>query len=103
MKSENKIQQECLLYFQANCKKDEKFIFIPNEGQQRFISIGLHPGCADVMLLLEGAKVVFVEMKTLTGTQSDKQKKFQNDVEALGFQYYLCRSLESFIEIFNNF
>ena len=40
--------------------------------------------------------ILFVEVKTEKGKQSALQKKFQSDVERLGFQYSVCRSLQDF-------
>jgi len=38
-----------------------------------------------------------IEMKSAKGKQSPEQKKFQKQVEAQGYEYFLCRDLESFI------
>ena len=44
----------------------------------------------------EGVVAVFSDLK---GRQSDTQKEFQKNVERLGFQYRICRSLSDFILI----
>lgn len=44
-------------------------------------------------------KVVFVEMKTPKGTQQDTQKEFQRNVQRLGHEYHICRSLEDFMQV----
>lgn len=49
------------------------------------------------LIIVQPNRVIFVEMKTETGRQSDKQKDFESMVSALGFEYYICRSLEEFI------
>jgi len=38
-------------------------------------------------------------MKTETGTQDKEQKVFQQQVEALGHIYIICRSFEQFQQI----
>lgn len=63
--------------------------------QMKFISTGLMGGVSDLIVLFPN-KCIFVECKTKIGKQSDKQKDFQQIVEALGFEYWLVRSLEDF-------
>jgi len=98
MKSESKLQQECVEWFKNTyCLKHhnpQKIIFhVANEGQQKLIPIGLLPGVSD-LIIVDVNRVIFVELKTETGIQSDKQKLFQNKVEALGHEYWLIRSLD---------
>ena len=40
--------------------------------------------------------ILFVEVKTEKGKQSASQKWFQSNIERLGFQYSVCRSLQDF-------
>lgn len=66
----------------------------------RPIAIGI-PGEADLTLFQNGGKTVFIEVKTRTGRQRSKQKRFQAAVERLGFEYIIMRSVkdaEKFIE-----
>lgn len=68
------------------------------------ISIGI-PGESDLTLFCQGGRTVFIEIKTGTGRQSKKQKKFQAAVERLGFEYIILRSVEDaerFIEDVRN-
>ena len=60
----------------------------------RLKRIGLRPGVADLVVMLPGGKVVFVEVKTKTGRQSENQKDFQEKCFDLGFAYHLVRSVE---------
>jgi hypothetical protein len=74
---------------------------VPNERNNKkemmsMIQTGLMSGVSDLILLLPN-KAVFVEVKTDVGRQSDKQKEFEQIVTALGFEYWLVRSLEDFI------
>lgn len=61
---------------------------------------GLVAGVSDLELLYLDNKnisrAVFIEMKTKNGRQSPAQKQFQAMVEKIGFEYYICRSLEQF-------
>jgi hypothetical protein len=103
--SESAIQQKCVMYYRNNyCLKihnPRHLIFsVPNDikndiERMRKVSEGLYSGASD-LIILEPGVAKFVEMKTETGTQSKDQKEFQQIVEALGFQYFLIRSLEQF-------
>ena len=57
---------------------------------------GVLAGFSDLIITAR-ENVRFVEGKTKRGYQSDLQAKFQSDVERLGFQYSICRSLDEFI------
>ena len=65
---------------------------IPNGGQRSAIEAkimkgeGVLAGFSDLIIIAKG-NVLFVEVKTKSGYQSDLQAKFQSDVERLGFQY----------------
>lgn len=65
----------------------------------KFKLTGFKKGVADVHLCFPNGKLVYIEFKTATGTQRPEQKEFQQQVEALGFKYYIVRSLEEFKEI----
>lgn len=56
---------------------------------------GVLAGFSDLVVIAK-TNVLFVEVKTKEGRQSELQKKFQADVERLGFQYSVCRSLQDF-------
>ena len=111
IQSEAKIQAESVKWFTNNfCLKhhNPKFICfsVPNEAIQKmawqqintFKAMGLKSGVSDVIVLLEG-KVLFVEFKAAKGAQTPKQKSFQEDVQTLGFEYHICRSLEDFQDL----
>lgn len=59
----------------------------------RPIAIGI-PGEADLTLFQNGGKTVFIEVKTRTGRQRTKQKRFQAAVERLGYDYVIMRSAD---------
>lgn len=105
MKTESKIQQEIVLFFNNNyCLKNHKprcaIFSVPNEGKSRREilrkkAIGLMPGVSDLIVIMEG-QVIFVEVKTPEGSQSERQKDFEQIVSNLGFKYYVIRSLDQF-------
>jgi hypothetical protein len=50
------------------------------------------------LIMIEPSRVIFIEVKTPIGKQSENQIKFQKKVELLGFEYWLVRSLDEFKE-----
>lgn len=75
---------------------------IPNGGQRSALEAkimkgeGVLAGFSDLIIIVR-ENVLFIEVKTNDGIQSDLQAKFQSDVERLGFQYSICRCLDEFI------
>ncbi|NIV12861.1 MAG: VRR-NUC domain-containing protein [Aliifodinibius sp.] len=73
---------------------------VPNEGIRspgmvvRLKSLGMLPGVSDIIVVLPG-KILFIELKLNTG-QSKHQKKFQIDIEKLGYFYAVVKSLDQF-------
>lgn len=95
---------------QTSCVRWFRFIYpqylcfaVPNGGSRNAIEAarmkqsGTLAGVSD-LIVIGNKSMLFVEMKTKTGRQSDKQKQFQQDIERLGYQYVICRSLSEFIE-----
>lgn len=74
---------------------------IPNGGHRNAIEAkimkgeGVLAGFSDLIIVALN-NILFIEVKTEKGKQSASQKKFQSDVERLGFQYSICRSLQDF-------
>lgn len=58
------------------------------------IVIGI-PGEPDLTLFTKTGETIFIEIKTPTGRQSQKQKHFQKVVESYGFRYMIMRSVEN--------
>lgn len=108
IKSEAKIQQEIVMWFRNNyCLNHHTpkcLIFsVPNERKdaREMMSMkatGLLSGVSDLIVIIPN-EVLFIEVKTDTGKQSDAQKMFENDVCALKFFYHVVRSLDDFQEI----
>ena len=97
---ESQIQRQMVQWFRLQYPR---YIIaaIPNGGQRNALeakimkSEGVLAGFSD-LIVIANKNVLFVEVKTKTGGQSELQKKFQSDVEYLGFQYSVCRSLQDF-------
>lgn len=97
---ESQIQRQMVQWFRLQYPR---YIIaaIPNGGQRNALeakimkSEGVLAGFSD-LIVIANKNVLFVEVKTTTGRQSELQKKFQSAVEYLGFQYSVCRSLQDF-------
>ena len=59
---------------------------------------GTLAGVADLVIVGNGGRVLFVEMKAGKNKQEDSQVLFQNKVEKLGHKYIICRSKEQFMK-----
>jgi hypothetical protein len=71
---------------------------VPNEATRsnsKFVGMGVLGGVSDLILVLQN-KVIFVELKTHKGIQSEKQKEFEVKILELGNQYIVIRSLDEF-------
>lgn len=99
--TESKIQQSVVEWFRYQYPK---YIIaaIPNGGYRnaREAAImrkeGVLAGFSDLIIIAEH-NVLFMEMKTDGGKQSEAQKVFQNKVCKLGHEYVVSFSLESAI------
>lgn len=110
MKAEEKIQQECFVWFwNTHCLKmhsPREIIFhVPNEGKGngRLTSVGLIRGMADLIVTFKGL-LLFIEVKTPSGRQSPAQRTVEAHVVGMHqiYQYHLVRSLEEFKNIINS-
>ena len=64
----------------------------------QLMQTGLMAGVCDLIFIIPN-KVIFIEVKTETGSQQDNQVEFQRTVTALGHDYWLVRSLSDFMEL----
>lgn len=77
---------------------------VPNGGKRskseaaRFKATGLVAGVSD-LIVIQPNRIIFIELKLPTGKQQKTQIDFENTVKALGFEYYVVRSLEEFKKI----
>ena len=113
---ENKIQSDFYRWFNANYSAYRLLLFsIPNEAiyagflpknisiriNNMLRSMGLVSGVADMFLSVArgGCHGLYLEFKTPKGTQSDKQKAFEERAKGQGYRYELVRSSEEAKEI----
>lgn len=81
---------------------------VPNEGARghsaKLIATGLYPGVSDLVVIHTISKfvdfktqtILFIEVKTSEGVQSDKQKDFQGHCKTVSVPYHVVRSLDDF-------
>ena len=61
--------------------------------QAILVGMGVTPGFADLIVLAQG-KVLFLEVKSATGSLSPAQEAFRDAVQVQGFPWALVRSIE---------
>lgn len=110
---ESKLQAECFKWCWNEHPETRRLLFhIENERANgnkidgaRRVAMGLVAGVSDLILLMP--RGVFhglcIEMKTLTGTQRERQKEWQFLVEKQGYKYCLCRSFAQFQQIITEY
>ena len=109
---EHHIQCACVNWFRYQYPEYRSLLFaVPNGGARskatagRLKAEGVVAGVADMLLLVPscGYHGLCIEMKTKTGKQSDSQKEWQKEVKKKGYKYVVCRSLDEFIEIIDEY
>lgn len=122
---EHNIQAACVRWFNLQWPQYRGLLFaVPNGGARskatagKLKAEGVVPGVADLILLvprilytrIEGSvgEAAFqcglcIEMKTEKGRQSPEQKEWQAKVEAKGYKYAVCHSLDEFMDTINNY
>jgi hypothetical protein len=99
---EEVLQAKCFTWFWNTYPTLRRSLFaVPNGGARnkgeasRMKATGTVSGVSDLVWLIPG-KVIFIEMKTEKGQQSETQIKFQQMVESLGHEYHVVRSFNEF-------
>lgn len=120
---EHNLQCACVKWFAYQHPELQGLLFaVPNGGARskatagKLKAEGVVPGVADLILLVARVEpckndigwsnmwhALCIEMKTKHGYQSPEQKDWQYKVEWFGYKYEVCRSLDEFIEIIENY
>lgn len=109
---ESRIQQACVRWFRLQYPHyAENFFSVPNGGYRNAVTgailkaEGALAGVADLFLSVPNRFYhgLYIEMKKPKGRQQESQKRFQQAVEAQGYKYMLCYSLDEFIELVNEY
>ncbi len=66
-----------------------------------FIRFG-KAGSPDFLLFLTGGQTIHLEIKTPKGRLSESQKRYQDQVEALGHQYMVVRNVNDLNKLLHN-
>lgn len=103
--SEDRLQQECYLWFHNTYPEYRGLLFhVPNGGSRnaregaKFKAMGVVPGVADLLFIFDGKLYAF-ELKTDKGSQSKSQLKWQVIAEIHGVVYEVVRDLTKFKEL----
>lgn len=112
---EGRIQAACVQWLRNTHPETRGLFFhVPNElnfsgnnaiqGAQ-LKALGLVRGVADTILLVPcgGYHALCVEFKTEKGRQSAEQIEWQKTVEREGYRYVVCRSLEEFKDLIEDY
>lgn len=62
-------------------------------------AMGLRAGVADLTLMLEGGRVLYIELKTEKGVQRKEQKEFKLLCDSTGAPYHLIRTFDEFVAL----
>lgn len=100
-KSEHRIQQECVLWFNNTYPKLRGLLCYNNNNsvggyrgkQNKFL--GVVKGRSDLVLYY-GGRAYMIELKDYKGRQKNEQKDWQSLVESNGFTYDIARNLKQF-------
>ena len=103
--SEDQLQAALFQYHWNNYPAQRGLLFHVNnkarnaiEGN-KFKAMGVIAGVSDFIYLKPGGRPMFIELKTDTGSQSPAQKEWQAKIESAGYEYIICRDLETFKNI----
>ena len=96
------LHKHCQAWLESSGIWGRYLIFhVPNERRggigtvMHFKRMGVRPGVADYLLFANG-RAAAVELKDKKGEQRKDQEKFQRQWEALGYPYFIARTLEEF-------
>jgi hypothetical protein len=109
---EHNIQCACVRWFNLQWPEYRGLLFaVPNGGARSKATAGKlkaeggEAGVSDLILLVPKLwhHALCIEMKTAKGRQSPEQKGWMEMVEAHGYKYAVCRSLDEFMTVVNGY
>lgn len=109
---EHQLQVACVRWFHLQYPMLRGcLIAVPNGGRRdavtgaRLKAEGATAGVADLILFQRRGRsgALMIEMKTPKGRQSGAQKQWQAVMEAQGYRYVVCRSIDEFIRTINGY
>lgn len=109
---EHQIQASCIQWFRLQYPQLKNILFaIPNAARRSarngayMKEEGMLAGVSDLILLKSNRfyGALCIEMKRPGEYQKPIQKEWQKAVESVGNKYVVCRSLEKFIKVVNDY
>lgn len=109
---EHRLQCACIQWFRYKHPRYRHNLFaVPNGGRRdkvtaaKMKSEGVLAGVSDLILLKSNAHygALLIEMKTRTGRQAATQQQWQQLIQADGYKYVVCRSLDDFMRQVNDY
>lgn len=100
---EHNIQVACVTWFRYQFP-NLLIYAVPNGGMRNSIVAaklkqeGALAGVADLVIVTYN-RHIYIEMKTPKGKQQPSQQEFERRVNALGHPYYVCHSIEEFMQV----
>lgn len=105
---EHRIQCSCVRWFRYAYPEYGMLLYaVPNGGRRDSVTgaklkaEGVIAGVSDLNMDVANRSYhgLRIEMKTRTGKQRESQQEFQKAVEAAGYKYVVCRSVDEFVEV----
>lgn len=109
---EHQLQVACVRWFHMQYPMLRGcLVAVPNGGRRdavtgaRLKAEGATAGVSDLILFQRRGQsgALLVEMKTPKGRQSVAQRQWQETMEAQGYRYAICRSLDEFMRTINGY
>jgi hypothetical protein len=104
--SEDKLQAECFQWAWNKYPDNRQMLFHINNRSRNAIegnlmkARGVCAGVSDMCLIRRNGLVTWLEFKTETGAQSDKQKDFEKKVLIREHEYIIIRTFNQFKEVY---
>lgn len=109
---EHNLQVACVNLFRSKYYRMGTLLFaVPNGGWRNAVvagklkAEGVTAGVSDLILLKKNSRygALCIEMKTPKGDQSEYQEKWQKAVEDAGYKYVICRSVDEFEKVVDEY
>ena len=94
---EYQIQIKIINYLKSKKLSKLRFFHVPNQGvrsikyKSLLTKMGLKAGCPDLVLEFKNGRIVYIELKTKSGTLSVSQKLWKLTSISLNTPYYLIK------------
>lgn len=109
---ETELQKSCIKWFRLQYPQQAVLLFANNQNgksmleQIRLNAMGVNSGTSDLLYLSpKGLYCIEIKrgadklLKVRAGTQTDKQKEFEQAVVKAGYNYELINSFDNFVEL----